>query len=253
MMDVAEQHRQATERVNQARAKVEALLEERRPYIEKAQIYFDAKDEVEKEIIRTQKKLDKLVDDATRSRQHLSDALQYLVDLSVELRDRQESGAESDATLPVKARKPRTPSPIMKRFRILTERRRTDAQHGMLSSPDLSDDDAEGYEIVLDGLPHEGEGEGEEKESASSPSPPAPAPVLSAPAKAVHVHGASSMPAMAPLKDLRVQRPKSASVLQATRSDTSFTGGVSKYAASILGADSDDDEVRHDLGILQQM
>lgn len=145
MMDVADQHRQATDKVNQARAKVESLLEERRPYIEKAQIYFDAKDEVEQEIIRTQKKLDKLVDDAIRSRQHVSDALQYLVNLSQELKALQAEGAD---TATVTAKKPRTPSPIMKRFRILTERRRTDAQMEM-SSPETSDDDAEGYEIIL--------------------------------------------------------------------------------------------------------
>jgi hypothetical protein len=62
------------------------------------------------------------------------------------------------------------------------------------------------------------------------------------------------MPSVAPrqLKDPRIQRPKSASVLQANRSDTSFSGGVSKYAASILGADSDEDEVGIDF-IMQRL
>lgn len=84
-------------------------------------------------------------------------------------------------------------------------------------------------------LPHEDEVAPTESSSSGA--------VLQAPIKAVQ--GTTSMPLTtdSPLRNPRLNRPKSASVLKATRSDTSFGGGVSKYAASILGADSDDDEV----------
>eukprot|EP00123_Amoebidium_parasiticum_P013135 comp21792_c0_seq1/m.30971 comp21792_c0_seq1/g.30971 ORF comp21792_c0_seq1/g.30971 comp21792_c0_seq1/m.30971 type:complete len:546 (-) comp21792_c0_seq1:207-1844(-) len=78
------EHRQATQRVETARAGVVEQNELCRGYLEKASGYYEVKEAVERDIVATQAQLDRLVEEATRARKHTAWCLGVLSDLTLE-------------------------------------------------------------------------------------------------------------------------------------------------------------------------
>eukprot|EP00123_Amoebidium_parasiticum_P011371 comp20677_c0_seq1/m.26868 comp20677_c0_seq1/g.26868 ORF comp20677_c0_seq1/g.26868 comp20677_c0_seq1/m.26868 type:complete len:656 (-) comp20677_c0_seq1:210-2177(-) len=82
LVRVDREHKHATVRVVEARAKMDAMYNEKRASIEKAQQYYDAKEMVEAEILQSQSTLDSLIHEAANARAEVSRCLQVLAEIA---------------------------------------------------------------------------------------------------------------------------------------------------------------------------